>query len=339
MIDERRETQASLYVLGALPPEEVREFENLLRSDLELQLLVKELRGTAGAMVAAFPRVDPPPGLRQKILAAVDERDGAAPSAALLDERPPSWMAWVPWALAACFAILCVALISIGKSLRQHAVELTGQLEEKSQQTADLHQQVLDLQTRVGQQTTNYQDRLIAVQTQLLQRIETIQRETAFLTNQLQQQHADARRQVVLYRDRVAGLELTNQALQDALVSMGNTDRFANSRIAVLKPTPNGPAGAIGAAMWSAQDQRGLIVLENLPALPPNQNYQLWLIDPKLAIPVSGGVLPANASGSVRLAIATQFRVEAVDRFALTIEPLGGVPTPTLNRMVFASSN
>ena len=98
-------------------------------------------------------------------------------------------------------------------------------------------------------------------------------------------------------------------------------------------------AGAIGAAMWSAQDQRGMIVLENLPPLPANQSYQLWLIDPKLAIPVSGGVLPANTAGSVRLPIATQFRVDAVDRFAMTIEPLGGMPTPTLNRMVLASSN
>jgi anti-sigma-K factor RskA len=339
MIDERRETQASLYVLGALPPDEVRDFESVLRSDLELQLLVKELRGTAGAMVAAFPQVAPPPDLKQKILAAVDEREGVAPTVVSIDERAPSWMAWVPWALAACFAILCVALISIGKSLRQHAVELTAQLEEKSQQTADLHQHVAELQSRVSQQTTSYQDRLVAVQTQLLQRIEAINRQTAALTNQLQQQHADTRRQMVVYRDRVAGLEITNQALNEALTTMANTDRFASARIAVLRPTPNGPAGAIGAAMWSAQDQRGMIVLENLPPLPANQSYQLWLIDPKLAIPVSGGVLPANTAGSVRLPIATQFRVDAVDRFAMTIEPLGGMPTPTLNRMVLASSN
>src|SRR5262245_24235716 len=148
MIDERRETQASLYVLGALPADELREFEATLRSDLELQLLVRELRGTAGAMVTAFPRVAPPPALKQRILAAVDEREGVAPNIVPLDERPPSWMGWVPWALAACFAILCVALISIGKTLRQHAVEQAAQLEEKSQQTADLHRQVEELQSR-----------------------------------------------------------------------------------------------------------------------------------------------------------------------------------------------
>ncbi len=338
MIDERRETQASLYVLGALPPDELIEFEAGLRSDLELQLLVKELRGTAGAMVGAFPRVAPPPALKQRILAAIDERGGVAPGSVPLDERAPSWMAWVPWALAACFAILCVALISIGKTLRQHAVELTTQLEEKSQQTADLHQQVENLQARISQQTTNYQDRLVEVQKQLIQRIEEINRQTAFITNQLQQQHADTRRQMVVYRDRIVDLESANKALNEALTSLASNDRFAAARIAVLRPTPNGTPGSIGAALWSAQDQRGLLVLENLPPIQPNQSYQLWLIDPKLAVPVSGGVLPANAVGSVRVPIATQFRVDSVDRFAMSVEPLGGMPTPT-GKIVLASGN
>ena len=45
MIDERREAQASLYALGALPLEETREFETALRGDLRLQLLLAELSG------------------------------------------------------------------------------------------------------------------------------------------------------------------------------------------------------------------------------------------------------------------------------------------------------
>ena len=338
MIDERLETQASLYVLGALPPDELREFETALRSDLELQLLVRELRGTAGAMVTAFPRVDPPPGLKRKILAAVDEREGVAPNVVPLDERTPSWMGWVPWALAACFAILCVVLISIGKTLRQHAGELTAQLEERNQQTADLHQQLQDLQSRVGQQTTNYQERIAQAQTQFVQRIEEIIRQGATVTNQLHQQLADARRQIGDLSRSTRLLENTNRALVDALVNLANTDHFANARIAALKPTPNGPPGAVGAALWSAPEQRGLLVLDNLPPLPAGKSYQLWLIDPKLPTPVSAGVLPANVAGS-RVPIATQFRVEAVDRFAVTIEPAGGSQTPTIGAMVLVSGN
>src|SRR5580765_2293403 len=45
MIDKRTETQASLYILGVLPPGEAREFEAEMRADPKLRLLVKELRG------------------------------------------------------------------------------------------------------------------------------------------------------------------------------------------------------------------------------------------------------------------------------------------------------
>src|ERR1051325_8596265 len=100
MIDERKEAQASLYVLGALSGEELIEFETALRADLQLQLLVKELRGTAGAMVAAFPRVAPPPALKQRILNAIAPRQPATLSVVRSDPaEASSWMAWAPWAL------------------------------------------------------------------------------------------------------------------------------------------------------------------------------------------------------------------------------------------------
>src|SRR5205823_4049740 len=119
MMDERREAQASLYALGALPAEEMVEFESALRADLQLQLLVKELRGTAGAMVAAFPRVAPPPALKQRLFEALEQRPALEQDVVALEPGWAwGWMDWVPWALAACFAILCVALIAIGKSLR-----------------------------------------------------------------------------------------------------------------------------------------------------------------------------------------------------------------------------
>ena len=60
MMDERRESQASLHALGILPPAEMAEFEQAVRSDLELQLLVSELREAAAAVVAARPEAFAP---------------------------------------------------------------------------------------------------------------------------------------------------------------------------------------------------------------------------------------------------------------------------------------
>src|SRR5262245_36306412 len=101
MIDERREAQASLYVLGILPEDEVREFETALRGDLPLQMLVRDLRDATSAMAAAFPRVAPPPELREAVLAAAGGAPAARPLARL--EGTP-WFVWMPWAMAACFA-------------------------------------------------------------------------------------------------------------------------------------------------------------------------------------------------------------------------------------------
>jgi len=69
MINKRTETQASLYVLGTLSPEEARVFEAAMRADPKLRLLVKELRGTTGSKVGAFPQTNPQPDLQQQMLA------------------------------------------------------------------------------------------------------------------------------------------------------------------------------------------------------------------------------------------------------------------------------
>ena len=44
MIDERMEEKAALHVLGALTPEEAREFKAAMRQDSELKEFVKWLR-------------------------------------------------------------------------------------------------------------------------------------------------------------------------------------------------------------------------------------------------------------------------------------------------------
>ena len=340
MTDERREAQASLYVLGALPAEELVEFEAALRADLQLQLLVKELRGTAGAMVAAFPRVAPPPALKQRLFAALDQRE--APSARVVPleaDGASAWMGWMPWALAACFAILCVVLIAIGQSLRQQALGLSERLNQRDEETDDLKRQVDLLQFQVDQQTTNYQTRIVEVQKQVLQRIADLSRQTAEVTNRLQQQQAESQRRLAFYRNQSDQLARQKKILEEALAgtTTGDQESLASARLAVLRPTTDGPAGALGASLWSPQDQRGLIVLESLPPLPPTQSYQLWLIDPKLRSPVSGGVLPIPAAGSVRIQFTVELRVDSAERFAITIEPRGGAAAPT-GKTVLASN-
>ena len=338
MIDERREAQASLYALGALPAEELAEFERVLRADLQLQLLVRDLRGTAGAMVAAFPRIAPPPDLKQRIFEALDERETVTPGVLPAEPgRASAWVGWVPWALAACFALLCVALISIGKSLRQQALNLSEQLSQRHEETDDLKRQLDLFQARAEQQTTNYQERIVEVRKQVLQRIDDLNRQTAAFTNRLQQQQAEIQRQLAFNRNQSDQLAKEKKVLEEALAGTTTGDKsvFASARIAVMRPTADGIPGAIAASIWSPQDQRGLLVVEGLPPLAPTQSYQLWLIDPKQRTPVSAGLLPVTTSGNLRVQFGADLRVDSVDRFAITIEPRGGAPVPT-GKMVLA---
>ena len=327
-MDKRTEAQASQYVLGALPPYEARAFEAAMRADPKLRLLVKELRGTAGGMVTPNSKAASLP-VQHSSPTSIESRSAASDATPVDDSRTDSWVGWMPWVLAACFAILCVTLIAIGRSLREQAVSLRQQAEQKDLHTAELQQQLDELQAQSDRHTTNYQTRIVEMQKQVLQKIDEINRRTSALTNQLHQQLGDSQRRMADYRRQAEQLQQEKKALEDAFIATAASDRLASSRIVVLRPTADGPPGALGSSIWSPQDQRGLIVLEGLPPPQPPQVYQLWLIESASRPPVSAGALQVGRGGTVRLQFAAPSRVEAVERFAISVERVGGVPAPT----------
>ncbi len=333
MIDERLEAQASLYALGALTPEEITEFEQTLRDNPQLQQLVRELRGTAHAMVAAFPRVIPPAHIKGRVLAAVADRNAAADTA-----RPPAWMAWMPWAMAACFAILCGALISVGHKLRQQAQVLNEQMLQHDAATAELERQLAHAQAIADSRTSNYEQRIVQTEQRAAQRIQDLQRQSGIVTNQLLREQAALRSEIQVVRDRAEQLAREKQVLEEAIggSALASNQRLATARIAVLRPTADGSPRALGASVWLTTDRRGLLVLESMPPPHASQDYQLWLLDANAPAPVSAGVFRPDANGAVRLEYNAA-NAAAVDRFAVTLEPKGGVARPT-GKMVLASN-
>ncbi len=105
MIDDTRHDFAIEYVLGSLVGDAGHEFEAWLESDPELRALVDELREATASLAHGIPWQKPPPHLREKVLALA--RGESARSAAA---RPR--VAWMPWAIAAGFAIACAILFS-----------------------------------------------------------------------------------------------------------------------------------------------------------------------------------------------------------------------------------
>jgi cell division protein FtsB len=243
---------------------------------------------------------------------------------------------WLPWALAACFAVLCVLLIGLGHSFRKQAADFAQELEDKRQQFAELQRQNDALQTEIDQRTTNYSRQVGDLRQQMVQKAEEAQKaqkQTADLQRKVDQQGAEVlqlQRQATTLQRQFLQSANEIQRLNDQLASPVNQDRFAQLRIGVLNPVGRGPAKAIGASVWDVAEQKGLLVVENLTPLPSTHDYQLWLLgDPKFAGPVSAGVFSVNPQGSIRLQFTTGARVDAADRFAVSVERKGGAPSPS----------
>lgn len=240
------------------------------------------------------------------------------------------WLLWMPWAMTGCFALLCVALIAIGHRLREQAVVMQQRLAGQVSDQAELQRQLAQWQATADTRTSNYEHRLVQTEQRAAQRIQDLQRQSGILSNQFLREQAALRGELAVIRDRADALTREKQVLEEALggSALLNQQRLGSARIAVLRPTADGPARAIGAAVWLPTDRRGLLVLESLPPLHASQDYQLWLADPNAPAPVSGGVFRPDPAGAVRLEF-TSTQAAQVDRFWVTLEPKGGALRPT----------
>ena len=181
-------------------------------------------------------------------------------------ERSEAWAIWLPWASAACLAIVCAISLSQQKTLSQK----NG---EQAKQLADLNQIADSL------------------------------------------------------RNETQDLKLVVATLQE-------TNRLAGLRIAMLNSMLEDSPKAVAVSLWDEQQQRGIFLVQNLKPLPADKDYQLWVIDPKYPTPVSAGVFQVDEQGNVRLQFKTDKLIESANKFAVTQEPKGGLPVPTLKNLV-----
>jgi anti-sigma-K factor RskA len=226
MIDEATEERASLYALGMLSTEEARQIENEMRSNAEMRALVDDFQHAAAALAHAAPPVAPPPRVRSQLLREIQtERTAAAPVVAAQQ------VDWMPWAIAASFALLAGLLFYERTELRREVTALNS---------------------------------------------------------------------------------------RDALSAL---------RIATLSSQLAGTRG-VGAIAWNAQTQRGMLMLEKMPPLEPNQDYQLWVLDPNQPKPVSGGIVRVDDEGAAKLTFTVEVPIGSADKFAISRERIGGAPSP-----------
>jgi len=129
-------------------------------------------------------------------------------------------------------------------------------------------------------------------------------------------------------------LQSATNNLQQAVASLEATNRLAGLRIAMLNSQLASAPGAVGVSLWDNRKQEGVFVVQNMKPLPAGRDYQLWVIDPKYKLPVSAGVFQVNDLGGGRVSFKADKLIQVAGKFAVTEEPKGGLPVPSLNHLV-----
>ncbi|HVS03333.1 MAG TPA: anti-sigma factor [Thermoanaerobaculia bacterium] len=122
---------------------------------------------------------------------------------------------------------------------------------------------------------------------------------------------------------RLAAAEAQRAALarQLAIVAAPGGRQFALAGL--------GPAtGAAGRTFVDPATGRAVFFASGLPRLAGDRTYQLWVI-PAGAAPVPAGVFAVDAGGGAVVQVETVPDAAAIEAWAVTIEPSGGVPQPT----------
>ena len=123
---------------------------------------------------------------------------------------------------------------------------------------------------------------------------------------------------------------------QEAVVAILRDPATEQSVIAILRDPATQvvalaglpPARTARARMMWHEKAGGVFVATGLPAAPAGKAYQLWAIAGTNA-PVSAGVFNVDASGAGHLSVRPLPGVATVNAFAVTLEPAGGLPTPS----------
>ena len=105
-------------------------------------------------------------------------------------------------------------------------------------------------------------------------------------------------------------------------------DLLSRIRIAALQSQVDAYAKTSAVVVWNPDQQNGVLQFERLPALPANQDYQMWVIDPKQPQPVSAGLIPKSTDQERRITFSPTKSVSGTPKFAVSIEPAGGSVAP-----------
>jgi anti-sigma-K factor RskA len=261
MSHEKLSELCSLYALGALDGEELREFEAHLKADCTLcEQEIQEYVELVALIPEALPNLRPSQDLKDRLMARLDSE---VPNRRVVDIKatakplpatPARRRGWLPWACAVAAGMALIVSLTRVSTLNRGLAEQQERLNRQLEQLKVLQQLLID-EKEV----------------------------TQFIT-------------------------------------------MPGVRITPLAGTEKSPQAA-GKILWSPQEKKALFYASKLPAPPEGKTYQLWIIaDNK---PFDAGIFSVDPQGSGFLKVPSLTEADKAQKFAVTLEPAGGVPQPT----------
>ena len=121
-------------------------------------------------------------------------------------------------------------------------------------------------------------------------------------------------------------LATSNLMLWQRVNRLGTAVAPTEMRIVALAGTDAAPA-AVGTIVISGDGEYGTLIVDSLPPLDEEHQYQLWLIEDGQR--TNGGVFSVNTEGYGALEVLSPAPLSHYSSFGITAEPAGGSPGPT----------
>lgn len=325
MIDERHEELAALYAFDLLEGAEKAAFEAALLLDPALQALVRELRESSAALAHTASAVLPPPELKTRLLTEIAARASSGSSASKVAAFP----SWIPWAAAACFALLAVGFGQLYLTTRTEARSLRDQQALADAALKSARNQLEAERIVTGQRLAALTGQNTDTAQQLAEARRSIEETTQQLvaaragTTEAQRLLAEATRRSETSENLLASARAETAELGRRLQREGDV---ANLKITTLASMLNNSPQALAVAVWNPANQEGVLKVEKLPALASDRDYQLWIVDPQYQDPVDAGTFTVDPrTGEARVQFKTKQPIRAIAAYAITQERKGGV--------------
>jgi anti-sigma-K factor RskA len=329
MTHEELEEAIPLYAIGALERSERQAIEAHLLSGCGVcHAALKDYQTVASHLPFGLTPATPPNTLKAKIMSAPAPVAGTAElekPGSRSSLEPGEWMnhlfppiaparSW-PFRLAMGFAGL--AIVAGGSYLAWLSY---AQSTARSGEIQQLQAAVQQATARVSTLQKDVQQREQTVGT-LKAELDQRANELAEVRDHLIQREAeleDVRAQLAQRESSLQRLARQNDEF---------TGFFKNPASKVVSLSGSEMAKSAGAfILFDPVTKKAWLYAFNLPALPNGKIYQLWAIADK---PVSAGVFGLDTGQKGRMLIRNLHEFSRMKKFAVTVEPDGGVPQPT----------